>query len=124
MRTPPGPPSPMLIWQPPTTRLTMHGAAPALKYALYPCVGTTPPLQLPWVVQMPSEGWVGLPAGFHVVAVSCAFAKTPAQSKNHTASPPQSLRRFLISINPQKSRLSLISPARHKKCSAIFNSLQ
>src|ERR1700690_2599096 len=96
MRTPPGPPSPMDSWQPPTVLFTVHGAGPALKYALYPCVGTTPPLQLPGVVQMLSEGWAGLPAGFHVVAVSCAFAKTPAPSRNHAASPPQSLRRFLI----------------------------
>jgi hypothetical protein len=91
-RTPPGPPSPMDIWQPPTVLLTMQGAAPALKYALYPCPGTMPPLQLPAVVQRLSEGWVGLAAGFQAVPASCAFAETPAQSKNNITRPPQKLR--------------------------------
>src|SRR5579859_6607446 len=96
MRTLPGPPSPMDNWQPPAALFTRHAAPPALKKALYPLVGTTPPLQLPLVVQRLSEGWAALPAGFQVVATCWAFAESTMQSKRPITSPPKTLHRFFI----------------------------
>src|SRR6266446_1604959 len=95
MRIPPSPLSPTTTWPALTAVFTTQARAPeTLNTTLFVLLATWPPVQFALSLHKP---WPeGLAAGFHVVAVSCALAKTPAPSRNHTATPPQSLRRFLI----------------------------